>query len=362
MLAAQLVPGVLMAPVAGFVVDHVEIRRVLILGLAGQAVIAVPLALVGTAWTTVALFACLDGFSVFVRPATAALVPVIAGEDQAARGYARLATGSSLGWMIGPVLGGLVSGTLGVTTALLIDAGSFAVLTGAAGLVGTRRPPSRSRPTRTARRGSGGGFALLWRSPVLRIALAISAIAVGCAVVDNVAAPFRFISQLGASSTVYGAYVTLWGAGAFLGVQLLPRLPPSQTEAALAVGNLLVGLGIAGIGLAPDVPVAFAASVLGGIGNGLTNVAQSALVARHTPADHRGRAFAATSAVIQTAIATGTAAAAPLVTLLAANRAMVLAGALASVAATAGVAASIRHRRITAEVFVTNPTGDGGDK
>lgn len=336
---------VVLALVAGFVVDRFESRRVLIVGVAGQAVVAVPLALVGAPWATVALFAGLNGFSVFARPATAALVPVITGEDQAGRGYARLATGSTLGLIVGPVLGGLITGTLGGTTALLIDAASFAVLTAAAALVRTRRPPSGSRPPRTGRRGFGGGFGLLWGSPVLRVALAISAVAVGCAVVDNVAAPFRFINHLDASSTIYGAYLTIWGAGAFLGVQLLPRLPQSKTETALAAGNLLIGLGVAGIGLAPNVPVAFIAAGLGGIGNGLADVAQSTLVASHTPAEHRGRAFAALGAVIQTAIGIGTAAAAPLVSVLGANRAMIGAGALAAIVATAGIMVATRRER-----------------
>ncbi len=344
LLAGQLLPVVVLAPVAGLVVDRFETRRILVIALAGQALLAVPLALVAAPWATVALFTGLYAFSVFVRPATAALVPAITGEGESARGYSRLATGSSLGWIIGPAAGGLITGTFGVTTALLLDAASFAILTGAAALVRARRRPSGVRERRPGRRDLDSGFGVLWRSGVLRIALLVTAIAVGCAVVDNVAAPFRFIDQLGASPSGYGLYLTIWGAGAFLGVQLLPRLPARHTQAALATGNLLTGLGIAGIGLAPNLPVAFAAAALGGVGNGLDNVAQSALIADHTPPDHRGRAFAAAGALLQTAIGIGTAAAAPLVTLLAANGAMILAGTLAALAATAGLAIAAKQR------------------
>ena len=345
LLAAELVPVVGLAPLAGRVVDRVESHRVLIMGLAGQALVAVPLAFVGPPWATVTLFAALYACSVFVRPATSALVPVITGEDDAARGYARLATGTSLGWIVGPVLGGLITGTLGSTAALLMDAASFAVLTGSAALVRTRRPPSPSTTPRAGRRGSGGGMGLIWQSRTLRLALLISAIAVGCAVVDNVAAPYRFIDQLGASSATYGAYLTLWGVGAFLGVQLLPRLPQAQVEAALAAGNLLIGAGIAGIGLAPTVPLAFLASVVGGVGNGLANVALNALIARHTPSTHRGRAFASAGAVVQAAVGVGTVAAAPLVTGLGANHAMTLAGGLAAAVAAVGVTVAVGRRR-----------------
>lgn len=344
LLAGELVPVVLLAPVAGLVVDRFETRRVLVVALGGQALFAVPLAFVAAPWMTVAFFTGLCAFSVFVRPATAALVPAIAGEEESARGYSRLATGSSLGFIIGPATGGLIAGSLGVTAALLLDAASFAILTGAAALVRARRPPG-IRERRPGWHDLGGGFGLLWRSRALRVALSVSAIAVGCAVVDNVAAPFRFVDQLGASSTGYGLYLTIWGAGGFVGVQLLPRLASRRTEGALAVGNLLTGLGVAGIGIAPNLALAFSASALGGLGNGLANVAQSELIARHTPADARGRAFAAAGAVLQAAIGVGTAAGAPLVALLAADGAMVLAGTLATAASMAGLAVAIRHQR-----------------
>jgi MFS family permease len=344
LLAAQLIPVVLLAPVAGLVVDRFENRRVLVIALTGQAVAAVPLALVSSPAATVGLFAGLYAFSVFVGPATSALVPAITGEHDSARGYSRLATGSSLGAVLGPAAGGLITGTLGVTTAVLLDAASFAVLAVAAALVRARRRPSSAAERRPGWRGMGGGFEVVWHSPVLRVALAATAIAIACAVVDNVAAPFRFINQLGASSTQYGLYLTIWAAGALIGVQILPRLPQHSTQAALAMGNLLIGVGTAGIGLAPNVPLAFSASALGGIGNGLGNVAQSALVARHSPSEYRGRTFAASMAIIQTAIGVGTAAGAPLVTFLGANGAMILGGCLATSAAAGALVIAITRR------------------
>jgi MFS family permease len=344
LLAAQLIPVVLLAPVAGLVVDRFENRRVLVIALTGQAVAAVPLALVSSPAATVGLFTGLYAFSVFVGPATSALVPAITGEDDAARGYSRLATGSSLGAVLGPAAGGLITGTLGATTAVLLDAASFAVLAVAAALVRARRRPAPAAERRPGSRDMGGGFEVVWHSPVLRVALAATAIAIACAVVDNVAAPFRFINQLGASSTEYGLYLTIWSVGALIGVQVLPRLPQHSTQAALAAGNLLVGVGTAGIGLAPNVPLAFAASALGGIGNGLGNVAESALVARHSPSEYRGRTFAASMAIVQTAIGVGTAAGAPLVAFLGANGAMILGGCLATAAAAGALVIAVARR------------------
>jgi MFS family permease len=337
LLAAELIPFIVFAPLSGRIVDRIDTRLVLLVALAGQALVAVPLALFDTPLSTVMLFAVLNALASFVRPATSALVPAVTGEDQAARGYARLATGISLGWIAGPALGGLVTGTLGADVALLLDAATFAILTALVALVRARRPgvrtTDRSRPSAAV-----GGLGLLWRTRVLRVALLVSAVATGCAVIDNVAAPFRFIDQLGTDDLGYSLYLTTWSAGALLGVQLLPRLRSRHHADALVAGNLVMGLAVAGIGLAPTFVVALSASALGGLGNGLQNVTQKALIAAHIPRPAHGRAFAAAGATMQSAIGAGTAAAAPLVAALGAGHAMALAGMLSAGIAVAGLA------------------------
>jgi MFS family permease len=314
---------------------------VLLVGLIGQAIVAVPLALVDSVGTTVALFAVLNALSTLVRPATSALVPAAVGAERAARGYTTLATGTGFGWIAGPALGGLITGAVGSQTTLLLDAGTFALLGVGVSLVRARRPPG----ARAAREPGGGrregGLRLLWRPPILRVALLVSAIATGCAVVDNVAAPYRFVNQLGTDDFGYGLYLALWGIGALIGVQVLPRLDARHHVTALVVGNVLVGLGIAGIGLAPTFGLALVASAGGGFGNGLVNVAQNALIAGHTPLAQHGQAFAAAGAVMQTAIGVGTAVAAPLVIALGAGDAMIAAGGLAAVAALLGLIVTV---------------------
>jgi hypothetical protein len=222
-----------------------------------------------------------------------------------------------------------------------VDSVTFAVLAAATSILRAKTPSST--PSTTLGTGVGGGFVLLWRTPALRVALVVSATAIGCAVIDNVAAPYRFVNQLGATSTGYGLYLSIWGAGAFLGIQVLPRIGQHRHAVALAGGNLLVGFGIAGIGVAPALIVAFVAAGVGGLGNGLANVTQNALVARHTPAAQHGRGFAAAAATNQIAIGVGTAAASPLVTLLGANIAMVTAGCLTMVAAAGGLIHTAHH-------------------
>lgn len=336
LLAGELIPFIVFAPLSGTIVDRTETRQVLLISLIGQALVALPLALITTPWATVLLFAALNALSTLVRPATAAIVPAIVGGAEATQGYARLATGAGLGFIVGPALGGLVTGKLGDTTALIIDAATFAALALATAFVRARRPPRRDgagSPTGKGASSTWAGFAFLWRTAALRIALLVTALAVGCAVVDNVAAPFRFIDQLGTTDTGYGTYLTVWGFGALIGTRLLRRLDVSNHAVTLATGNLLSGIGIAGIGLAPNLGIALVASAVGGVGNGFANVSQNALIASSAPPALHGRAFAAGAAIIQTAIGVGTAAAAPLVAILGAGNAMTTAGGLAALAA-----------------------------
>ncbi|WP_327004928.1 MFS transporter [Dactylosporangium sp. NBC_01737] len=321
LLAAELVPFVVLAPVVGRVVDRVETRAVLIVALLGQAVVAVPLALLDGPVPTVLLFAALAGLAAFVRPATSSLVPAITGPDGRERGFARLGLGFGLGWIAGPAAGGLLTGWFGVRTAVLADAATFAVLAGACALLTVRRRPDPA----AAANDRSGGLRLLLADRVLAVAVLGAAVSVGAAVVDNVAAPFRFIGQLGATDGQYGLYLTLWGVGALAGSQVLPHVRTSH-RGAVAVACLAMGAGIAGIGVAPGLLVAYAAAVVGGVGNGMLNVAQSALVTARTPPERHGRLFATVGAVTWTAIGGGTAAAAPLVAWLGGGGALITAG------------------------------------
>jgi MFS family permease len=339
LLAAQVAPMILLAGVIGILIDRTETRRVLLYAVIGQAVVAIPLALAHAPALIVPLFFTLGVFNAAVRPATNALIPAIAGEEEATRGFARLALAMSFGFVIGPALGGVLTGAFGATTALLIDAATFLVLAVLCLGLHTRRVPAAVDPDavaespRTARR---AGWAALWDDRVLRTVFTVTAVATA-SVVDNVAAPFRFIDQLGTTATGYGIYLSLWGAGMGVGGQLAPRLPARSARFVPAFGQLVLCLGIAGIGVAPGLAVAYVCSALGGIGNGMANVAQNALVTARVPDATRGRAFAAASGVFQGAFAVGSAAGGPIVALLDAGTAMLVCGLAGAVAAAAGL-------------------------
>lgn len=338
-LGAELLPFVLFSSLSGRMVDRVDNRRLLVVALALQGAVVLPLAFVRQPWLVVALVFLVGTFSTVVRPATNAMVPVLAGEGRAPSAYAWIATGTAIGYSSGYAAGGLLTAAFGVRGALLADTGTFFVLAGACSLL------SATRSGLAAETGPGlGGMTILWRNTVLRWSVLVTAVAVACAVVDNVAAPFRFINQLHTSSAGYGFYLAVWGLGSLIGAQVPRRVSPTLMPAALALGNAVSGLGIFGIGLAPGLGLALAASAVGGVGNGIANVAISALVSGRVAESERGRAFASVSALIQTGVGTGTIAGAPLVAVFGAGHSMAAAGALTVLISGVTIAWTLAHR------------------
>jgi MFS family permease len=339
LLAAQLVPVVLLSAFVGQLVDKIETRRVLLVAVCGQALVAIPLALVTGPAITVALFLVLGGFNATVRPAINALVPSIVGEERTTTGFSRVALGQGVGFIVGPALGGLLTGVFSARTALLADAGTFVVMAAACFLLSVRREPAAHAEGEHLSRAEEArlGFRVLGRDRVLRLTLAVTAISIACATVDNVAGPFRFVDQLGTTATGYGVYLSIWGVGMLAGAQIAPRVPVAHERFSPIWGNLLCSLGIVGIGVAPSLLAAYVAAAAGGVGNGMENVAQNALIGKRVPEHQRGRAFAASMGVIQTAIVTGTVLAGPLISALDPGTAMALAGGLGSAVALGGV-------------------------
>jgi MFS family permease len=339
-LGADLLPFILFASLSGRLVDRVDNRRLLIVAFAVQGAVVLPLAFARQAWLIVALVFVVASFSTVVRPATNAMIPVLAGEERAPAAYAWVATGTSIGFSAGYAAGGLLTAVFGVKGALLADTATFVVLAAACSLLSATRG-GRPQAAEAAEQRLGG-MAILWRNTILRWSVIVTAVAVACAVVDNVAAPFRFINQLHTTATGYGIYLSLWGFGSLIGAQLPRRVGIARMPAMLAAGNAISGLGVAGIGLAPTLGVALGASVVGGIGNGIANVAISALVSGRVEESERGRAFASVSALIQGGVGVGTAAGAPLVAAFGAGHAMAGAGVLTVLIAGVTVAWSLR--------------------
>ena len=307
-LVAELLPIVLGAPLAGLLVDRLPNRRLLITALLCQgAAIAAIAPLMGRPVLVVALV-LLSGCGLAVAvPATAALVPHIAGEEEATRAYSWIGTARSVGNIGGVTGGALLAGVFGHPAALLIDGATFLIYAALLVFVRTERRPSgehEKRPSALA------GIRHVRQDPVLFAAIVGLAFFVGAVVVINVADPAFVRFVLHGDEFLLGAMQMCWMVGILVGSRAAVRLRTvPQVAYALAITGITTGIGVLIPATFPYVVAAGIGWFIGGISNGVDNVTMNAIVRLRTPEEKRGRAFAAVSSMVTGANLLGTASA-----------------------------------------------------
>jgi Na+/melibiose symporter-like transporter len=333
--AATLVPGIVVAPLAGLVADRVEGVRVLAAASVAQACVAVALAFTGDLAAILVLATLLSAGNAFGQPAEFRLVPAVAREGRVTEAIGVLESARYAGFTVGPLFAaGLAA--LGPGAALLVVAASFAAIAAAAGAMGVRQPPCARTEGQPAR--ALDGFRLLMGDGVLRVTIGA---AVGALLFISAALTveiFYLKDVVGAGDTAYALLVCAWMAGMVLGASALARRVPARLIAAAA----LVALGVQGAAIAVQaawaiLAVAFAGYLLGGVAHGVKNVLLRALIATRVPDAVHGRAFAAYSAARNAAELGAVGAGGVLVGVLGPRAALVLAGSGPVIAAVAGL-------------------------
>jgi MFS family permease len=281
-LACFGLPRIVSGPVAGRLLDGARPRLLLAADNAarGLLIAAVPVLLwqhdlaVADLYGIAAVSALL---SAVTEVAESALVPRLVDDEHLDAANSLLSANWELAAIAGPAVAGLIVATVGAPLALLLDAGSFAVMTAIClGLPSLDRPPEPAPPEPkqaepkqaepkqaepkqalpvAGRNRLGPG--ILLRFPAV---LVITACGFGMLFLDGVATvlyPVYARTFLHTGSAGYGALVSAAGAGALLGVLAGPglagRLPPSRRLAVvIAAGAPWFGL----LCLAPGLAVA----------------------------------------------------------------------------------------------------------
>jgi MFS family permease len=263
------------------------------------------------------------------EPASAAALPNVVAEAEIARANSLVAATSSAGYLVGPLLGGVVLG-LGASAATLfvVDAGTFLV---SAVLIWSVRRPFGRGATDT-HPGLLAGARVIAGEKALRItvlAAMVSLLAIG---IVNVAA-YPLSLQLGSGATGYGAMTGLLGGGGLVGAALAGRLLRLGTVRVL-VGAFAAGaIGLTLAGAAPVLAVSLVGMALAGAGRGLGDVAAVTLIQARAADAVRGRVFAAEDGAAHVAFSVSAFGGGLLVQLVSVRGAFVVAAACAASAA-----------------------------
>lgn len=267
----------------------------------GAFVVTLPLALIALARIT-------DGlFNGSISVANAYLAD-LAGDDQRKVGYAHLGAASSLGFVVGPAIAGLIARTEAGTTAVLGLALGLSAI--AALLIRFRLPAVAPRPTtaiEVVRTGGvrvhkplGGGCPEAvhhprWRVravlaiPALRPMIALYFLIYLAFSIYVTALPIHAVTDAGCTVTdLARLYVTLALALAATERFALPRIARKlATPVIAAAGGSLLTVAYLLISRSSEAAL-IAGAVLYGVGNGLMWPSYLVMLSRSGPADHQG--------------------------------------------------------------------------
>ncbi len=295
LLLASSLPRFL-GPLAGVVADRVEQRALMVVCDLGNAAIFATIVLTRPSFgVLLALVAASATLVTFFEPAGRSSVPSLVHASDLLQANAWMGTALNLQVALGTLLGGALVALVGVRGALAVDAASF--LASAALLIGLPR-------LRAAPQGEGGGLLAFgadglrfaWRTRVVRTFVIVLFLGVAFAAVENVALVFLIRETLGGGPFAFGLVSAAFGIGMIgASVGLSIRRTSYAVGALLVLAWLTSGLATIATGLAPLIALAAVAQAVGGVGNGLQNVAADTLVQRAVPHEMLGRVFGVVS-------------------------------------------------------------------
>ncbi len=244
----------------------------------------------------------------------------------------------------GPALGGALVHAVGGPGALLTDAATFLVCAGLLVHVVTHVAESGGESIRTRLRAAVEHMQAV---PALRVLLLTQAVAlVFFASVEPVEVLYAK-ATLNAGDLGFGLLVAAWGVGAALGAVVFARSVRRPLGPMLTGGTLLVGLAYLGFAAAPTLTVACASAVVGGVGNGVQWPSLISAVQQLTPAALHGRLMSAVGSLNALCPAIGFILGGSIAALSSPRVAMVVAGAIATLATLAFMRLPLRGLQST---------------
>src|SRR5215469_3537379 len=295
MVIAEIVPVVLLAPLAGPLVDRLSRVAVMVAAdLARMALAAILAAWHGDVAVVYAVSFGLSAGAVFFNPASGSLLPALVTDDDLVAANSGIWSAAVLSQVLLAPLAGLLTQTAGYGWAFAANAASFAI---SALLLSGLRASETARPVPSANIWGQAreAFGVVGRDRLLRalaVAQALAALSAGATSALLVVLAAR---RLHTSGGGYGLLLGAIAVGAFTGPLLLARLPAAARRAPAIVFAAFGLRGLVDLVLASvtELAAALAALVGYGIGTSTGNVAFSTVIQSHVPNRLRGRVFSA---------------------------------------------------------------------
>ncbi len=307
-LMTAAIPRAVFMLLGGALSDRFSPRNLMLTSNAIRAVVVGVLAALvisGNAqlWHLYVLAAIFGLVDAFFYPALNTIVPMLVSETHLPAANALMQGTQQLTGLIGPALAGLVIAAVQTGPAFAVDAISFAVAATVLVAVrgGRRQAAPVTDPGVTDEGPSllttiGEGVAYAWRDPAIRSLLVLIA-AFNFAFTGPVNVGIAWIAdnRFGGSAD-FGILLSSWGAGALLGAVMAGSIRHVPNLGWVTMGvSLAMGVGLAGIGVAPSMLSTLLILVTMGVGIGFINVRVIAWIQGRVPGPMLGRVMSLVS-------------------------------------------------------------------
>lgn len=296
--ALTYIPDLVFGPLLGGLADRFPRRRVLVTADLGRAVLVALMALPGLPLPAViALLVVVQALGAPANAARAATLAAVLPGDEYVLGKAANDMVVQLSQVLGFAGGGVLVAGAGPSTALLVDAATFAV---SAVLLGIGL---RARPAPVREEAETGwwpdlvaGCRLVAATPRLRSLVGLACVA-GCYVtVEGAAIPYA--AEVGGGTRSAGLLLAASPAGAVAGMWLLTRVSPERRLRALPVLAVGACVPLLACWWSPGVVLAAILWALSGVASSYHLPASAAFV-QAVPDHRRGQAFGVASTALK---------------------------------------------------------------
>ena len=293
--AGMALPLLAMAPIGGAVADRVDRKRLIQLGQAASAALALFVALSiitnTLTWPHLLVVALIQGavFS-FSAPARQALLPQLVEREKLGNAIALVSAAMSAPALIAPALGGILYAFVGPEGVYF-----FVVALGLVAVALTTSIRASARPVERPRTrvvtDIGEGLSYLWNHGTIRLLLIISLVFVMLSSPLQSLLPVLIVDVYGLESGALGLMVSATGIGALTGTLIVASLRDGRRGLLLIVSGFASGIALILVGALPLYVVGVAAMVLLGLGSAGQWSLNQVLLMREIDDRYRGRAM-----------------------------------------------------------------------
>jgi MFS family permease len=290
---ARGIPMLLLALVAGVLVDRFDRRIVLITAQGLTALVAVVLAgLIATGLVQpwhVAVTAFLSGcLFVLIIPARQALVSATVERSQLGPAIALMSTGQNSGRIIGPALAGLLIAALGVAMSFAVQAMGFVLALLCASMLGPQ-PAAKAARQVSAFESLMGGVRYVWEDSTVLALTSLQAIPAFLIMPYTQLLPIFARDILGTGPDGLGTLMMANGIGSVVGSVIIVLLPIRRQGMFLFTSLASFGLLLAVFATSTWLPLSTGIMGLIGVAQAIYLASNNTLVQVATPDELRGR-------------------------------------------------------------------------